>query len=224
MALRTSMVRFTDNSRVFAARSYRETVDGDDPPATSVNPTPCRARGRNPAGRCCSGRDSCSQQVGRVARYLESAIFQAFAAPRVPQRVRFGVVEQYTVAERLRIVGAGRQFRRHLHAFPVEEQHAAGLESGDVHAAGRAVHVVQVKLVERQRALWRARVVNVALELKLVCRDVQRPAELLRIEVETQHGIEGGRGQVQAPLVDRDLMAVSQVGVAPGADELKSGV
>ena len=37
MALRTSMVRFTDSSRVFAARSYRETVDGDDPPATSVS-------------------------------------------------------------------------------------------------------------------------------------------------------------------------------------------
>ncbi len=35
MALRTSMVRFTDNSRVFAARSYTETVDGDEPPATT---------------------------------------------------------------------------------------------------------------------------------------------------------------------------------------------
>ena len=36
MALRTSMVRFTDSSRVFAFRSYTETVDGDEPPATTA--------------------------------------------------------------------------------------------------------------------------------------------------------------------------------------------
>ena len=36
MALRTSMVRFTDSSRVFAVRSYTEIVDGDEPPATTA--------------------------------------------------------------------------------------------------------------------------------------------------------------------------------------------
>ena len=38
MALRTSMVRFTDSSRVLAARSYTETVDGDEPPADDASP------------------------------------------------------------------------------------------------------------------------------------------------------------------------------------------
>ncbi len=85
------------------------------------------------------------------------------------------------------------------------------------------MHVVQVQLVERQRAVRQPRVEQVALELELVRGEVQCPIELVRIEVEAQHGIERGRRQVQATLVDRDLVAVPQIGVAPGADQAEIG-
>ena len=103
-------------------------------------------------------------------------------------------------------------------SLAVVEQHAAGPESGDVHAALRAVHAVEVQLVEhaagRRRRAGRRR----CPEPELLRLDVHRPGELLRVEVESEDAVEPGRGQVQAPLVDRDLVAVLEVGVAPGAD------
>ena len=110
---------------------------------------------------------------------------------------------------------AGRQLGGHLHLLAVVEQHATSLEAGDVHAALGAVHVVQVQLVELSGPPWLARVEGDALEPELVSADVQRPAELALVQVEGQDAVESCGGEVQAPFVDRDLVAMPEIRVAP---------
>ena len=51
--------------------------------------------------------------------------------------------------------------------------------------------------------------------------DVQRPGELAPVEVEGEDAVETGRGEVQAALVDRDLVAMPEVRVAPRSDQLE---
>ena len=93
-----------------------------------------------------------------IARHADRAIFAAVAAPGIAQHARLGVVEQHAVTERPRIVRARRQLDRHPDLPAVEDQHSAGLETRQVHAALRAVHVVEMQLVEHQRAVVLARI------------------------------------------------------------------
>ena len=63
-----------------------------------------------------------------------------------------------------------------------------------------------------------ARIEDAALEAELLRLDVHRPGEFLAVEVEAEDAVEAGRSQEQGPLPDRDLVAMLEIGIAPGAE------
>ena len=111
MALRTSIVRLTESTQLVhgrGRRSKRWTVT-IRPPRRS--PTARTARARSPGARRGSGRGRAfrSARPDRSAARCIARSSRPFAAPRVAQRVRLGVVEQHAVTERPRVVRARRQ-------------------------------------------------------------------------------------------------------------------
>ena len=77
------------------------------------------------------------------------------------------------------------------------------------------MHGVQVQLVELEGSALGARVEGDALEPELVSADVQRPAELVPVQVEGQDAVESCGSEIQASFVDRDLVAMAEIRVAP---------
>ena len=219
MALRMSMVRLTDSMPLVRG----EVVNRDRRRRRAARHDGVRQHAKS--ARKALARDAACVQVAiqQLLRRDSAAPCMARSSrpsprPGIAQGVGLRVVEQHAVAERSRIVRARGKLRGHLQLLAVEEQHAARLEPGDVHAALGAVHVVEVQLVEHQRAVLAARVVGLALEPELVRQHVQRPVELAPVQVEGEDAVEAGGGEEQAPFVDRDLVAVLEVGVAPGAE------
>ena len=201
MALRTSIVRLTDRSRRFAGQVVHRNgrwrgPAGDDGFRQHAEP----AR-KALAGDAALVEIQVLERGGIVAGDAQGAILDALAAPGVAQGVRLGVIEQHAVAKRARIVRARRQLGGHLYLAAVEQQHASGAQAGQVHAAFRAVDIVDVQLVEHQRPVLAARIESHRLEPELVRRDVHRPVELAPVEIEAQDAVEarGGRGTAVVP-------------------------
>ena len=99
-------------------------------------------------------------------------IFAAIAATGVTETVRFAVVEQDAVSERLGVVCTRRQIRTHRQRPAVEVHHASGAQPAYVHTAGVAVDVVDVQLVELQRSVFALRVVPPSHEPEALQVDV----------------------------------------------------
>ncbi|HEX5765502.1 MAG TPA: hypothetical protein VFY27_08030 [Woeseiaceae bacterium] len=78
-----------------------------------------------------------------------------------------------------------------------------------------------MQLVQHERAIGAAGIVAQAAEPELVGRDVQAPLELSTVEVESQDAVEAGRGQVKGAFINRDLVTVLEVAVAPAPDPLE---
>ena len=200
-----------------------ETVDGDDPPATSVSDNTAEAARKALARELALVEVAVQERFRRVGRHAQRAVLAPVAAAGVAEHVGLGIVEEHAVAERARVVRPGRQLDRHLHLAAIEEQHAAGLHAGQVHAALGAVDVVEVQLVEHEGTVVRVRIERAPLEAKLLRDDVHCPAELPAVEVEAEDRVEPSRGEIESTLPDRDLVTMLEVGIAPGADRPEIG-
>ena len=93
----------------------------------------------------------------------------------------------------------------------------------NVHPVLRAIHVVDVHLVQHQRSFVRHRVKTDGLEAIIRALDVHRPVKSVLVEMKTQDAVESSRGQIQGALPDRDLMAVFEERGTPGIDALEIG-
>ena len=80
-----------------------------------------------------------------------------------------------------------------------------------------------MELVEHQRPVLAARVEGHRLEAELVRHHVDRPAELAFVQVEAEDAVEARGSEEQAAFPHRDLVAMLEIGVAPGADRLEIG-
>ena len=118
---------------------------------------------------------------------------------------------------------AARQARPALELAALVTQQTCRLQAADIHAVGIAKNTVDMQVVGRRRTPITRRVKQAGLECPAHALDVQTEAKFAAVKVEPQNAVETGRGEIQPPFMDGDLVCVHQKGVAIGCEQPEIG-